>query len=159
MLLPVLAVVCLLALSACMKIDVNLTVSGDDTVNGSMVLAVDKQLLAQLGQSADAFFTQLGRPAPQPARGGQVSDYDEGRYVGHKITFTDVSIGDFDRQMVGGETVGSPDSAGGGKDLRIVHDRQARTYTVGGSVDFSALGGTDPMLARFRDSLDVRIAI
>lgn len=39
-----------LLLSACIKLDMNLTVNGDDTVDGTVIFALNKELIELSGQ-------------------------------------------------------------------------------------------------------------
>lgn len=53
-----------LLLSACIKLDMNLTVNSDNTVSGTIIFALNKQLIELSGQSADDL---LGSAAPVPS--------------------------------------------------------------------------------------------
>lgn len=134
-----------LALSACLKLNVDLTVTPQDTVNGTMILAIDKSVAAMTGQSEEDLRKQFTDSAPTSAPGTKVEPYNDDTYIGSKITLTEVPLADLNK-----------DSA---KDqLRIVHDKEAGTYTVSGELDLSQLnsGAVGAALTR---TLDVRITI
>src|SRR6266545_2062411 len=86
-----LAAALLLALSGCMKVDADLKVNSDETVSGSMLMAIDKNLATQFGQSPDAFREQIEKSIKQSAQEGvDCKPYDEGDYIGSTCTLDKV---------------------------------------------------------------------
>jgi hypothetical protein len=79
-----------LALTGCMKLDMELNLSADDTANGTMTFALDKQLLQLTGGS---FEDLTGGETPLPS-GVNVSssDYEDDEFVGRTYAFEDVPI-------------------------------------------------------------------
>ena len=135
-----------LALSACLKLDVDLTVTPQDTVNGTMILGIDKSVAAMAGQSEEQLRQQFTEGAPTSAPGTKVEPYTDDTYIGSKITFTEVPLADLNKDN-------SKDQ------LRIVHDKDAGTYTVSGELDLSQLNPNEGMGSAFARTLDVHIAI
>jgi hypothetical protein len=72
--------------------------------------------------------------------------FDDGTYVGQKYTFANVSLD----KMADGQS---------GDDLRIVHDKAAKRYTVTGTMDLTEIKVDDPTTKAFMGSLDIRISI
>jgi hypothetical protein len=115
--------VCLLAIlmTGCIKLNMDLQLQSDDTVDGSVIFAVNKQVLQLTGKSFDDLTGgQSAVPSGVPV---QTSDYDDDQYSGKKYTFEDVPISRFSGD-------GSTDS------LSIVH--QGDTFVVSGALDLSA---------------------
>ena len=105
----------------CIKLNMDLQLQSDDTVDGSVIFAVNKQILQLTGKSFDDLTGgQSAVPSGVPV---QTSDYDDDQYSGKKYTFEDVPISRFSGD-------GSTDS------LSIVH--QGDTFVVSGSLDLSA---------------------
>ena len=116
-------VVCLLAIlmTGCIKLNMDLQLRSDDTVDGSVIFAVNKQVLQLTGKSFDDLTGgQSAVPSGVPVR---TSDYDDDQYSGKKYTFEDVPISRFSGD-------GSTDS------LSIVH--QGDVFVVSGALDLSA---------------------
>jgi hypothetical protein len=80
-----------LLMSACLKLDMDLEVTADNTVNGSVIFAVERSVLDLAGGSVEDF---LGTDAPLPSDvpGVSVEDYDEGDFVGQRYTFDAVPL-------------------------------------------------------------------
>lgn len=117
------AAVCVLAIlmTGCIKLNMDLQLRSDDTVDGSVIFAVNKQVLQLTGKSFDDLTGgQSAVPSGVPV---QTSDYDDDQYSGKKYAFEDVPISRFSGD-------GSTDS------LSIVH--RGDTFVVSGALDLSA---------------------
>ncbi len=114
-------------MSACLKLDMNLNVSSDNTVSGSVIFAVEKSLLELSGQSFDDI---LGSSAPLPsdAEGVSVTDYEDDQFAGKEYTFDSVPLAQF-----------AGDSSG---QLSITRDGDV--FHVSGTLDLSSVGATGP---------------
>lgn len=139
------ASVAVLSLTGCIKLDMNLDVQADNTVDGTMVFAVSKQLSELPGFNAD----DLGGPLESPAAGKVTSKpYDDGTWVGTEMQFTDVPLAEFG-------------NAEGGDDLTIT--RVGDQFKVSGSLDMSGddtatpTEGFDP--AALGGSAEIRIRL
>lgn len=132
-------------LSACLKLDMDLEVSADDTISGSVIFALDKGLLELTGQSAEDL---LGTDAPLPtdAEGVSTGPYEDDEYQGQRFSFEAVPLAQFNE---GDE----PDA------LRIV--REGDVFQVSGALDLSgATGATGvPGLEDAFQNADMRIRI
>jgi hypothetical protein len=135
-------------MSACLKLDMDLNVSSDDTVSGTVIFAVDKNLLQISGQSFDDL---LGSSAPLPsgAEGVVAKDYEDDQFAGKEYTFDSVPLAQF-----------SGESAG---DLSITRDGDV--FHVSGTLDLSTVGATGPSglsgfdPSQFLQNADLRIRI
>ena len=72
-------------LSACIKLDMNLTVNSDDTVDGTIIFALNKQLIELSGQSADDLLGDSG-PIPTDAEGVSTKPYEDDEFQGQEVT-------------------------------------------------------------------------
>jgi hypothetical protein len=135
----------LIGLAGCVKFDVALSLSGD-TVSGTMIVAVDRQLLAISGQSVDQVLAQMNSSVPTD-KGVTSADYSDDKYVGKKFTLSAVPL----------DTMNSGNTSS--DDLKITHDKTAGTYTVAGNLDLSSSDLSDPQVAQFMNSFEVKVAI
>jgi hypothetical protein len=115
-----------LALSGCVKLDMNLAVKQDNTVDGTVVLALDKKLQGMAGGNLGNLLSS--GTVTQPTQ-GHVSQqpYDDGSYVGTQMSFSGVPISQFQ-------------SGTNGNDLSIT--RVGDTFRVSGTLDMSSTTGT-----------------
>jgi hypothetical protein len=137
-----------LLLAGCLKLDMAITLSSDDTVDGEMVFAVNKELLELTGQDVDDL---LGDTAvPDDVEGATAEPYEDDRFAGTRVTFDDVALEEVQEGS-------DPDS------LSI--ERVGDTFEVSGVMDF---GTEDPELegnpfeeqiAEAFDSAEIRIAV
>jgi hypothetical protein len=124
-----------LLLAGCLKLDMAITISPDDTVDGEMVFAVNKQLLELTGQNLDDVLGDATVP----------SDVE-----GTQVTFEDVALSDLSEGS-------DPDA------LTIV--RTGDTYEVDGVMDLSTddadLQGNpfEDQITQAFDTAELRIAI
>ena len=142
---------CTLAMlmTGCVKVDLNMTLHGDNTVSGTMVFAVSRDLLALTGSSADDLLGQITASAgPLPAGVGfQQSDYADDRFEGKTYTFQDVPIDVFSRGTTAGES--------------IAIQRVGDTFQVNGEIDLTpaSTGPLQPGAAQLAKDMELRIAI
>jgi hypothetical protein len=136
-----------LLLTGCLKLDMDLQIQSDNTVDGSVVFAVSKDVLELTGGSAEDL---LGgeTPFPSDVEGVTTEEYDDGEFAGQQFNFDGVPIDQFAADPT------SPDS------LSIV--REGDTFKVSGALDLSqglsgATGATGA--AQFFESAEIRIAI
>jgi hypothetical protein len=135
-----------LLLAACVRVDMELEVSPENTVSGSAILAVDDSLLELTGQTADDLF-QDAETTDLP-EGASVDPYEDDGFVGQRITFEDVSLQEFSQGGV----------AASGEELSIT--RQGDDFHVNGRLDMtgSEFGGSE-VPPQVLESVEFRIAI
>ncbi|HKA67499.1 MAG TPA: hypothetical protein VKG85_00115 [Actinomycetes bacterium] len=87
-------------LSACIKLDMNFTVHSNDTVTGSVVAGVSKQVLPALGgeQAVRDQVQQLLSENELPA-GVEISNYSDDTYSGIKATFEDLALDEVNNRL------------------------------------------------------------
>lgn len=133
------ALAVVLALSGCIKMDMDLTLD-EDLVSGSVILAMDKEFLdwaEQMGEgSADEFLGDIGAGEFEELEGATVEPYEDDSYLGQRVSFTDVSLDEFNQ---------GDDSFG------IVYDADGGTYTVSGDMDMRDLDMDDPAMEGAED--------
>lgn len=116
--------VVLLALSGCVKIDVDLEVNSDNTITGSMILGVSKEL-----PNAQQAVDQLRAQLPPDAVSEPWSDE---QFVGFKVTYDDLPIDQF-----------STPTAGNVGDTGLGLRREGDFFLVGEPPDGSEPDGPD----------------
>lgn len=85
--LVVLSIVAAVALTGCMRMQINLDLHSDDTVSGSMVLAVQEGIGETFGMSDEDVLAQITADGGPDIEGATVEDYNEDGFVGQKYTF------------------------------------------------------------------------
>ncbi|TDD68495.1 hypothetical protein E1262_15860 [Jiangella aurantiaca] len=84
-----------LLLTGCIKMDMQLDVSENDTVAGDIVLALSRDVSAMaeaMGEDPSAAFGELGQDLPE---GTEVEDYEDDRFVGQRYVFEDLPLSEF----------------------------------------------------------------
>jgi hypothetical protein len=134
-------------MSACLKLDIDLALSSDDTVSGAIIFAMDKGLLDLAGQSFDDLLAESA-PIPEDVEGVTVEDYEDEQFVGQQFNFEAVPISEFA-------------DAGEGQ-LSIVHEGDV--FRVSGVLDLSSgltgatgLTGFDP--SQFLQGAELRVRV
>ncbi|MDP9300014.1 MAG: hypothetical protein M3P43_03835 [Actinomycetota bacterium] len=142
---------CTLAMlmTGCIKVDLNMQLRGDNTVDGTMVFAVSRDLLALTGSSADDLLGQItasAGPLPSGVR-FQQSDYADDRFEGKTYTFQDVPIDAFSQGTTAGETIS----------IQRVGD----SFQINGEIDLTpaATGPLQPGSAQLAKDMELLIAI
>jgi hypothetical protein len=142
----------LLTLSGCVKLDMDLAIHSDDTVDGTIILAVDKSLLTITGQGQQQLRDQLEKQGPFPVsdrpKRGKFSQhpYDKDGKIGEAYVFSGVPLEEF----------GKGSSTG----LNITH--KGDRYFMTGQLDLSrdsATGVPGQLAVRSDATADVRIRL
>jgi len=157
-------------MTGCIKLNMNLGINSDNTVSGTVVFGVQKELLDLTGQNVQDL---LGSDAPFPsnAPGVTVEPFDDGEFAGQQFIFEDVPIAEFNSGGFVGNTgatgaTGASGVTGAGDTLNIA--RQGDTFVVTGVLDLSSglsglSGATGPFGgtggAQFFESAEIKIAI
>jgi hypothetical protein len=103
-----LALMAALALSGCIKMEVNLELQSDDTVDGSMIFAVQEGLGEMLGEGSEEVPTD--EEAANELFGGDLSSdfenateepYNEDGWVGTRVVFEGETLADFSEDNEG----------------------------------------------------------
>src|SRR5215203_2886178 len=113
-------VVALLTLSGCFKLDMDMTVSSDDTLDGVVIFAVDKDLadLADEESGEESELTEEDVP-----EGAEIEEYDEDGFVGQKVTFDGVPMDEIN------ESFSSEGDTGGPGEWSLTHEGDEYRFT------------------------------
>ncbi len=140
-----LAVVALLGLSGCVRMDMDLTLSEDDTASGTVVVAFSDRLAEAMGTEPQELWQQGSDAlAGELPEGATEQPYAEDGYTGGTYTFTEQPIGE-----IGGL---------GGEELSIT--REGDEYVVTGTMDLTDdTGELESAPPELVDEFDVRVAV
>ena len=136
-----------LLLAGCVKVDMALDISPENTVSGQAILAVDQSLVELSGQTPDQLFQDMD--LSDLPEGATVEPYEGDGFVGQQVNFDDVALSEFS----GGETLGAS-----GEELSIT--RVGDEFHVAGRLDMSGTefsGGQVPQ--QLLDTFEIKIAI
>ena len=86
-------------LTGCIKLNGS-RINADDTVNGAVVLGVQKELLELTGQSAEDLLGDADF-IPTGATGVVVEPFEDDEFVGQQIIFEDLPISEFNSGALG----------------------------------------------------------
>lgn len=128
-----LSLLVIVTLAGCFKGKVDLTLNSDNTIDGTMVIAIQSGLGESLGMSDDDILGEMTGDVSDEFDGAKVEDYDEDGFIGKKYTFANQPLDAFK-----GDSDGS--------DISIT--REGDTFIVDGtwSTDDAGTGteGMDP---------------
>ena len=149
-----LGVVAAALLTSCIKLDVDLKVQSDDTIDGAFTVGISKQLIAFVPDGAGGLGGLLGDSEPDfGSAEATVTPYEDDRFVGQTVTFTGVPLEE--------ASSGLGDATSG--DLTI--DKEGDTYRLQGTLDLTQDDAdlpTDipiPNLDQFFAEAEVRIRV
>jgi hypothetical protein len=96
---PAALLVAALTLTGCMKLDMELSIDPrNDTLNGTFVVAVDKNVLTMEGKTAEEGWTTTESGLRELPEGTRSDIYDDGRFYGRKIIFERYPLAEFNRK-------------------------------------------------------------
>jgi hypothetical protein len=134
--------------TGCMKVDLSVRLHSDDTVDGTMIYAVSRDLLTLTNSSPEDLLNQVTSRQPLlPGVPYDETDYADDTFVGKTLTFSGVDIGTFGRSGVGGESLS----------IQRVGD----TFQVSGEVDLTSAttGKLQPGAAQLAKDMQLRLAV
>lgn len=155
------------ALTGCIKMDMDMKLSSNEKMSGTMIVAFQKSLLQMMGQSEADFLKEMKSDSSDVPKGAKVSDYNTKEWIGQKIEFKDIPASEFSK--VAGNAKDAA-SAGGstspGDDMKLVKNKSGN-WEFSGTLDLSSSditgaaksGGSagGPDMSAFMKSLDFRI--
>ena len=136
----------LVSLSGCFKLDMDMTVNSDDTLDGVVILALDKDL-ADMAEE-DSELTEDDLP-----EGATIEEYDEDGFVGQKVTLDDVSMTDLN------EAFSSEGDTGGPGEWSLTHEGDEYRFT--GDMDLTEMAAdeeSDIDMGAFMAGAELRVA-
>lgn len=142
------------SLAGCMKMDMQLELNSDDTVDGSIIFALSREaadMAESMGQDIDSMFEEMG--ATDLPENAEAEPYEDDDYIGQRYTFEDAALSEF-----------SEDESGFG----ITHEGDE--FVVTGEMDMSdmgagaeglegELGAEMPDLEGMMESFDVSLSV
>jgi Protein of unknown function (DUF3153) len=131
------------ALTGCVKVDARMAVNEDNTVTGSIVMAVDKRLASLTGKSQDQLVSTITVAPETIAKGTVVQPYQDDAFVGRRYVFTNVPLSEFH----GTDQVS----------ISLVHD--GRAYLFNGVADLRTVNLADPAVQRFADQFAFTVSV
>ena len=82
-----LSLLVIVTLAGCFKGKVDLTLNSDNTIDGTMVIAIQSGLGESLGMSDDDILGEMTGDVSDEFDGAKVEDYDKDGFIGKKYTF------------------------------------------------------------------------
>ncbi|PZR53473.1 hypothetical protein DNL40_08185 [Xylanimonas oleitrophica] len=139
------ALVVALALAGCVKVDVGMTVSPDDTMAGTMVFAFADDAAAQLGADPQQLWDQAGgQITGQLPEGATEEPYAQDGWTGTRVTLPPTPIGQ--TATVGGEQ------------LTVV--REGDEYVASGVMDLTSLAeGQENVPQAVLDEMQIDLSV
>ena len=90
-----LSLLVIVTLAGCFKGKVDLTLNSDNTIDGTMVVAIQAGIGESLGMSDDDLLGQMTGDVSGEFDGAKVEDYDEDGFIGKKYTFENQPLDSF----------------------------------------------------------------
>ncbi|GHJ45142.1 hypothetical protein Cs7R123_24840 [Catellatospora sp. TT07R-123] len=132
-------------LSGCMKLDMDLTVNSNDTLDGTVVVALDRSLLMMSGKSPEEAFEGAEDSVKDLPKGSRTEVYDDGKFYGKKIIYDDLSFAAFNS--------GKADAP------HIEHADGKYTFTADLKTGSNSLGAQAELMRPFLSGIQITIAL
>jgi hypothetical protein len=97
-------------LSGCIKLDMDVKVSKDEKISGTVIVGLQASVLELMGQTKAEFLKEM-KTAKDIPKGAKAKPYDKGGFVGQEISFTNLPASEFG--SVAGAAKGVTAAAGG----------------------------------------------
>ena len=144
-------VIALFALSGCFKLDMDLTVNSDDTIDGVVVFAVNEELAAMADEEPDEDSELTEEDVPE---GATIEEYDEDGFVGQKVTFDGATIAELN------ESFSSEGDTGGPSGWSLTHEGDEYRFTGDMDMTEMASSGEDELdMSAFMQGAELQIAM
>src|SRR5262249_30260553 len=131
------------ALTGCMKVDVHVAINADDTVSGTIVMAVDKRLASLTGKSQDQLVSTITLQPDTVAPGTTVEPYEDDSFVGRRYLFANVPLSQFH----------------GTDQVPVTLAHEGRRYFLTGVADLRTVNLADPAVQRFADLFTFTVSV
>jgi hypothetical protein len=135
-------------LSGCIKMDMDMKLSKDEKLSGTMIVGFQKTLLDMMGQTKEEFLKDMKMGEGMP-KGSKVKTYDKDGYIGQEVTFKDLPASELNNLgglAKGATAAASGDAASSKDDLKLakVKGKWVMTGTMDLSAATSTAGGAKP---------------
>ncbi|MGH8774768.1 MAG: LppM family (lipo)protein [Jiangellaceae bacterium] len=137
-------------LTGCLKLDMSLDVQDDETVDGHVIIGIDRGLADLSGADPGSISDELQGDVMEDAPKGVTAEpYEDDDYIGTRMVFEAVALDELD--------------LGEGDDISIVHEGDeyvlSGTFDLSDSGDFGDLGEDEDFLEGFAGSMDVQLNV
>lgn len=129
-------------LSGCIKMDMDMKLSKDEKISGTMIVGFQKSLLEMMGQTKEEFLKDMKMGEGMP-KGSKVKTYDKDGYIGQEVSFKDLPASELNN--LGNAAKGATAAAGGDAkssskdDLKLA--KVKGKWVMTGTMDLSAAAG------------------
>ena len=136
-------------LSGCIKMDMDMKLSKDAKISGTMIVGFQKSLLEMMGQTKEEFLKDMKLGEGMP-KGSKVKTYDKDGYIGQEVSFKDLPASELNNlgsAAKGATAAASGDTSSSSKDdlkLTKVKGKWVMTGTMDLSAAAGAPGGAKP---------------
>ena len=150
------------ALSGCIKLDMDMKIKSNDKIDGSVIVGFSSQLIEMMGQKKADFIKEMQTSVKQSdlPKGAKTSTYDKNGFVGTQISFKDLPASDF-RKATGAAAGAAASTSGGasGDDFKLVKKDGKWNFT--GTMDLKGTGSKSgsPDLAALGSSVKAEVRI
>ena len=152
-----------LALSGCIKLDMDMKLKSNDKIDGTFIVGFSTQLIEMMGQKKKDFIKEMQTDTKNLPKGAKASVYDKKGFVGTQITFKDLPASEFSKAV--GSAAGPASSTTGaasGDDLKLVKSKDGKSWNFSGTMDLKGSSGTDtstPDLSALSKSMKAEVRI
>jgi hypothetical protein len=139
-------VAALVSLSGCFKLDMDMTVNSDDTLDGVVIFALNEDLADMAEEGSELTADDL-------PEGATIEEYDEDGFVGQKVILDDVAMSDLN------ETFSSEGDTGGPGEWSLTHEGDEYRFT--GDMDLTDMAAdedSDVDMSAFMSGAELRVA-
>jgi hypothetical protein len=129
-------------LSGCIKMDMDMKLSKDEKISGTMIVGFQKSLLEMMGQTKEEFLKDMKLGEGMP-KGSKVKTYDKDGYVGQEVSFKDLPASELNN--LGNAAKGATAAAGGDASSSSKDDLKLAKvngkWVMSGTMDLSSAAG------------------
>ena len=133
-----------LALSGCIKIDMDMKVKSNDRLDGTFIVGFSTQLIELMGQKKSDFIKSMKTDTKSLPKGAKTSTYDKNGFVGTQVSFKDLPVSEFTKVTSSAAGVAATTTGGAsGDDLKLVKSKDGKSWNFSGTMDLKGSSGTD----------------
>lgn len=157
-----LALAAVVALSGCVKMDMDLKLGKDEKVSGTMIVAFASEMLTMMGQTEKQFLADMNKDNTDLPKGASTKTYKKDGWIGMEYKFSGVPAKEFSSVTQGASAVTASSTGSSGDDFNLV--KVGGKWRFVGSLDASGSSesdssGMDPtaMMSMFKNKPELRI--
>jgi hypothetical protein len=129
-------------LSGCIKMDMDMKLSKDEKISGTMIVGFQKSLLEMMGQTKEEFLKDMKLGEGMP-KGSKVKTYDKDGYIGQEVSFKDLPASELNNlgsAAKGVTAAASGDASSSKDDLKL--EKVKGKWVMSGTMDLSSAAGS-----------------